>query len=135
MLRKGLGMLKLVGAIGTMSSLLSSIALANYDGNKPYRLCEEAPALVGMYVQGVMDANDDHLDAIIAQQIRGGPVSVNDLDVFMRSAGNRVCLPERVTLGQARDVLCKFLKDEPASRQKLGPQLIRQAFESAFPCK
>ena len=86
-------MLKLVGAIGAMSSLLSSIALASYDGNKLYQLCEEAPALVGMYVQGVMDANDDHLDAIIAQQIRGGPVSVNDLDVFMRSAGNRSVFP------------------------------------------
>jgi Rap1a immunity proteins len=128
-------MLKLVGAIWAASLFLSSIAFANYDGNKLYRLCEEAPALAGMYLQGVMDTNDDHLDAIIAQQIRGGPVSTNDLDAFMRSAGNRVCFSNGVTLGQARDVLCKFLKDEPASRQKPGPTLIRQAFEAAFPCK
>jgi hypothetical protein len=40
---------------------LSSSAVANYDGNALFRLCEEAPAAAGMYLQGVMDGNDDHL--------------------------------------------------------------------------
>jgi hypothetical protein len=50
-------MMKFVGIMGVMLVFLSSTALAGYDGNKLYRLCEEAPPLAGMCIQGVVDTN------------------------------------------------------------------------------
>jgi hypothetical protein len=127
-------MLKAVCSIGAIL-LLPSSALAENDGNKLFRFCEESPPLAMAYVQGVVDTDSDHLDAIIAQQIRGGKISVDDLKPLYRNAGNMICVPKNATLGQARDVVCKFLKDQPAIRQKTAPQLVRQALEAAFPCK
>jgi hypothetical protein len=46
----------------------------------------------------------------------------------------QACLPEGVTGSQMRDVLLKFLRNEPQVRQRRAGDLIMHAFSKAWPC-
>jgi hypothetical protein len=49
-------------------------------------------------------------------------------------APRRACIPPRVTGTQLRDVVIKFLREEPAKRELSGGSLTVHAFAKAFPC-
>jgi hypothetical protein len=49
-------------------------------------------------------------------------------------APRRACIPARVTGTQLRDVVIKFLREEPAKRELSGGSLTVHAFAKAFPC-
>jgi Rap1a immunity proteins len=62
---------------------------------------------------------------------------VIDGENMMGTALNKrplVCLPQGVTLGQVEDVIVKYLKDNPAERNKPSAGLIGIAAASAWPC-
>lgn len=47
---------------------------------------------------------------------------------------DRICFPEGVTLGQAKDVVVAFLRDNPSSRHEEAGALTVIALMRAFPC-
>ena len=104
-------------------TVLANEATAQSDTNtnptqyvSPARLhewCQQEPARAFYYVAGVMDA-------------------------LMMSADRsnlRVCLPARsTTLEQARDVVCKYLSDNPAKRHFNLASSVWVAQSEAWPC-
>ena len=46
----------------------------------------------------------------------------------------RACFPDGVTGGQLRDVMTKFLDENPERLHDPGVNLAAEAFEEAFPC-
>ena len=53
---------------------------------------------------------------------------------MMRSLGY-ACTDDKLSRRQVADVLVKFLKENPESRQKPGPSLAVEAFSKGFGCK
>jgi hypothetical protein len=53
---------------------------------------------------------------------------------MMRALGYS-CSDDELTRRQVADVLAKFLKENPESRQKSGPSLAVEAFSKGFGCK
>lgn len=45
-----------------------------------------------------------------------------------------LCLPDRVTMGQVRDVVVEYLRTKPAVRHFPGGLLALAALRNAFPC-
>lgn len=60
----------------------------------------------------------------------------SDLNDLMDVIENRhtFCLPDHVTLGQAKDVVLRYLREHPADRHLPGAALVIGAMRSAFPC-
>src|SRR5258705_10452565 len=57
------------------------------------------------------------------------------LDALMLSANNApVCIPAESTLAQARDVVCKYLRDNPAKRHYNTASSLWMAQSQACPC-
>jgi hypothetical protein len=90
-------------------------ALTGYflSGNQLYDLCnsDEGSPQVGhclAYVQGIVDAFE--------------------LTKF-------ACVPDNITVGQAVDVVMKYLRSHPESRHYVSASEARLALRQAFPCK
>ena len=76
--------------------------------------CQQQPARAMYYVAGVLDA----------------------LMLAANDAGNApVCIPATSTLAQARDVVCKHLRDNPAKRHYNPASSVWTAQSQAWPCK
>lgn len=87
-----------------------------YDGNKVLALCESQMSFdqglcVG-YSAGIADAWDN----------------------VRKVSGNESCLRETVTIGQVRDVIMKYLKENPAQRDEGANGIGIRALYAAF-CK
>jgi hypothetical protein len=87
--------------------------VSKVDGNKLMSLCRSSD-IKGCdgYVAGVADA--------LAE---------------VREDAHVACIPARVTNEQLRDVVLKYLHDEPQYRQLPGGHLAVHAFAKAWPCK
>jgi hypothetical protein len=72
--------------------------------------CQRQPASAMFYVAGVLDA-------------------------LTLNASNTVCIPVGATLAQARDVVCNYLRDNPAKRHYNTASSILVAQSQAWPCK
>jgi hypothetical protein len=82
--------------------------------NTLHEWCQQQPARATYYVAGVLDA----------------------LMLAANDASNLpVCIPAESTLEQARDVVCKHLRDNPAKRHYNTPSLVWTAQSQAWPCK
>lgn len=81
-----------------------------YDGNKLFEMCSNGEAFFGGYITGLVDA-DHH----------------NFSDPLY-------CIPKGVTVSQAYDVLCKYLRNAPEERHEEGAWLARRALIKAWPC-
>jgi len=77
------------------------------------------------YLQGYSDAESffKYFESSSAQEQNRKP----NLHFFS-------CPPENVTVGQAKDVVKKFLEDNPAKRNINAAILMRRAFTEAWPC-
>jgi hypothetical protein len=62
------------------------------------------------------------VDMLISLQRQGPP------------GAKQACMPQGVTLGQVRDVVIKYLSDEPQFRKLDAAALVITALEQAFPC-
>jgi hypothetical protein len=94
-----------------LTLLLSSAANAQYiDGNKLHSLIRgdstDRQSALG-YIGGVADSLDDEL----------------------------FCIPTTANLGQLRDIVQKFLADNPNIRHRHGAALVAVALMEVFPCK
>ena len=76
--------------------------------------CQQQPARAMYYVAGVLDS----------------------LTMNASSASTApVCIPKGSTLAQARDVVCNYLRDNPAKRYYNTASSIWVAQSQAWPCK
>jgi hypothetical protein len=91
-------------------------------GDDLLRLCDERPAFVEAYVAGVAD--DSRWTEYYA---------IRMLDA---SAPPMICMPDNVTTGQLKDVVCKSVRSETPIRRRDfgGTVLAARAMEVAFPC-
>jgi hypothetical protein len=73
--------------------------------------CQQQPARAMYYVAGVLDA------------------------LTLNPSNAPVCIPAESTLAQARDVVCKHLRDNPAKRYFNTASSVWTAQSEAWPCK
>jgi Rap1a immunity proteins len=73
--------------------------------------CQQQPAKAMHYIAGVLDA------------------------LTLNASNAPVCIPAESTLAQARDVVCKHLRDNPAKRHYNTASLVWSAQAQAWPCK
>jgi hypothetical protein len=101
-------LLALVAATPAAAQRVSKV-----DGNKLMGLCRSTDVKgCDAYVAGVADA--------LAE---------------VRDDAHVACIPPRVTTDQMRDVVLKYLHDEPQDRQLPGGRLTVHALAKAWPCK
>lgn len=86
-----------------------------YTGNQLYDECQiEEPMLCVAYIIGVADTVQD-------------AVSAGSLPRF-------VCYNNRVTPQQLKDVVVRYLRAHPETRDRTAPSIIAVALREAFPC-
>jgi len=100
---------------------------------------------VAMFVAGVMDkaATDERALGKYEQDTEGDPKNSTDARVgkvianlaIALGAIKSYCIPQGATIGQAADVFCKYLKDNPADRHKNAADLVTTALNDAWGCK
>jgi len=73
--------------------------------------CQQQPAKAMFYVAGVLDA------------------------LMLNASNAPMCIPKESTLEQARDVMCKYLRDNPAKRHYNTASSLWLAQSQAWPCK
>ena len=101
-------LLALVAATPAAAQRVSKV-----DGNKLASLCRASDVKgCDAYVAGVADALGE-----------------------LREDAHVACIPVRVTTDQMRDVVLKYLHDEPQDRELPGGRLTMRALAKAWPCK
>jgi hypothetical protein len=129
----GYRMLRTIALIVVITSLSVSSAVA-LDGNKIHSLCSDSPDLPNLYVSGVLDEAKDMKEVIFVLHEAKRPIPPKEMALMFRMANGNVCTPDGVTIAQSRDIVCKHLKDHPATRHNTAASLVRDALEAAFPC-
>lgn len=82
-----------------------------YRGNEIVNVCE-SPASIA-YAIGVLD-------------------TVLTLQAYDEE--KTLCLPDHVTTGQVRDVMCAYLRESPDKQHQAAASMAWYAFEEAWPC-
>lgn len=103
-------------ALATLITTAQADALYFRDGNRLYEGCTPSDRGTLNYILGVVDTHS----LLEAQKV---------------TKGLRFCLPDRVKAGQIVDVVCKDLRDNPATRHQGAAGLVAVALSEAFPCK
>jgi hypothetical protein len=90
----------------------SSGTISGYvNADKLHEWCQRQDARAMYYVAGILDA------------------------LTLNASNAPVCIPAESTLAQARDVVCKHLRDNPAKRHYNTATLVWTAQSQAWPCK
>jgi hypothetical protein len=55
-------------------------------------------------------------------------------EMLLLDSSGRLCAPKSVTLGQVRDVIVKYLRENPAERNLPASLLALRAVQAAWPC-
>jgi Rap1a immunity proteins len=76
-----------------------------------YEWCQQEPAKALYYVSGALDA------------------------LMMNTKNLPMCIPAGSTVAQARDIVCNYLRDNPAKRHYHPASLVWHAQSQAWPCK
>lgn len=101
-------------------AVLTTEASAQTDGIRGYvnadtlhEWCQHHPTTASYYVAGVLDS----------------------LTMNASNDGPPLCIPKESTLAQARDVVCKYLRDNPAKRHYNTASSVWVAQSQAWPCR
>lgn len=109
-----------LGIVAIFLALLSSSptsARGNFwTGNDLYRWCEESEDLALAYVAGAVDS-----------EMLTGEIS--------HGAWQKFCPHQNVSTGQARDIVCKYLAENPADRHLTASYSVSMALNGEFPCR
>lgn len=100
--------------VALLLSPTSAAATAFYGGNMIHDLCREGRGRHLGYVAGVMDTL----------------VTMHELDM----APEVFCSSNDVTLGQAGDVVCRYLERHPEKRHLSASSLVGSSLREAWPC-
>jgi len=102
-------------------------------GNRLLDICNAqppdfvSPGVCLGYIEGIIDSAAV-TDKSGREQFRAGSMA----ESFQ---GYRWCQPANSEMGQAVDVVQKWLKEHPEKRHFSTPSLVAQALADAFPCK
>ncbi len=109
-----------------------------YDGNKLVALCSRDQGFVVGYVAGLLDKSSADVNLVINQPgmlpEAGKKVQLAPEVTALMLRVEGYCLPAGASLGQATDVFCKYLKENPAERHKDGAYLVGVSLKADFPC-
>lgn len=109
-------------AISAFSGPMAGTALAGFlDGNDLHSLCSDSPVVAGYYVVGVIDNEVDQDRAVTAD---GQVVLTREF----------LCIPDGVVGNQARDVVCRYLDENPEDRHWPASGLTYNAIRVVWPC-
>jgi hypothetical protein len=128
-----------VAAIIVVSLAMTGQASAGFfSGNDLYAKCT-APASFAAcagYVEGILDAGEGEATAAEFLQVQQGAKVQPGATGLIKGTllGFHWCLRDRVTAGQAIDVVTAFLRNNPALRDGLAPGLVAMALQQAWPC-
>ena len=116
-------------------ALISTPCRAEFvDGNKLLDLCKSTPNVASVYVAGVFDYSETvertfgWVRAIVKDKLDGPEKSV------IEDAAKVACVPEKSTDGQLRDIVCKYLVDNPVNRHSSAALQVGEALRKAYPC-
>jgi hypothetical protein len=99
--------------------------------------CALAAAPVAAQAQRVSKVNGNRLLSLCsASDVKGCDAYVAGVADALAEAGEirQACIPVSVTTDQLRDVLLKYLHNEPENREMPGGRLAVRAFTKAWPC-
>ncbi len=136
------GSLKMVLAVMVLCAGISAPHAENLTGNMLYPQCEKNKLAIHYYVGGVLDKAEADTEALNGLS--------NRLDEKLETVSQRMallagvyfalkevqgwCIPQGVTLGQASDVFCKYLRSNPAERNKGASAILKTSFGEAWVC-
>lgn len=107
----------------------------NLTGNELLAICEQSEndlAQSGFCMGYVLGAVEGIKWGVSVPLMMGGKSTES-----VEETGNVLlgfCLSPDATLGQFRDIVMKFLRDNPASRHDSARFLVQMAMRDAFPC-
>ena len=98
-----------------------------------------ASALTGTELRNICqvaarNSTDTSLELAVGMQCQGFVEAIVTVGRRLREP-NRFCAPDGVTVGQAINVLVKYLNENPAQLHHGGELLAITAFNEAWPCK
>ena len=114
-------------------SLITGTAYASsFDGNKLYELCQSNDFALYGYVSGWIDKEleDSYGVQRAIERIPDNPA----MSTLKFVVDGNICYPKGMTLGQAKDVLCLYLKNNPATRAQSGSLLLWTAYREVWTC-
>jgi hypothetical protein len=120
--------MKLARAGLFFAALSAPANAAIYDGNRLVSMCISGTGFVQGYVGGQIDKGMEDVGIVSVQM--AGDKRLHDV-IFTIEA---FCLPQGVVLGQAVDVFCRYLTENPAERHLPAPQLVSKSLSKAWPC-
>jgi hypothetical protein len=134
--------LKIILAAGVLCVSIAAPHAENYNGNKLYEQCEKNKLLIYFYVGGVIDKAEADTEALnrISNRLDEKLETVSQrmaLLAGMHFALKEVqgwCVPKGATLGQAGDVFCKYLRNNPAERNKGASAILTTSLGEAWAC-
>ena len=123
---------------------LTTSAMA-MDGNQLHNFCAmKDKAFIAAYTVGLIDkAREDSAGAgfdkfVSRLNFPNTPENVGALAEGLNDVRDGVegyCIPDAAKATRGADVICKYLADNPAQRNKSAASLVRQALITAWPCK
>jgi len=123
--------------LATFSLLMTSSAVAGFNGNEMHVQCENDNMLFIMgYASGFTEKTERDRYAFLGmgKEVLASMAS-REIDK-VRTAYQTIdgyCLPDGVSTGQIADVFCQYLRDNPARRHEDSSELISSAFAKAWP--
>ena len=121
--------MKSILAGGLLALFATCANSAVYNGNRLAELCLGDRSFVTGYVVGMMDkASDD----IGISSIRFAGDQRLGLVVFEIE---NYCVPAQASVGQAVDIFCKYLTENPGERHLPASILAAKSLSAVWPCK
>lgn len=108
----------LAAVLTVCPGIISQAFATFYDGNRLQSLCTEEGQIGLTMCMGYISGVSDTIDS-----------SKNNL------FGYKVCQPQRVSVGQIKDISVVWLKQNPQFRHFPATVLVIAALAEAFPCK
>ena len=115
-----------------------------FSGNKMHEACSTKSRVpIVTYVSGVVDKATNDRDYLAGSQ---AGLAMTEKDTTVREKTSRVlewavsaakpyCIPANVTTTQMADLFCKYLAQNPATRNEGAAYLVDKALEAAWPCR
>ncbi|HEY0236043.1 MAG TPA: Rap1a/Tai family immunity protein [Afipia sp.] len=120
-------------------ALIASPGLAQIvDGNRAYKECEaDDKTSINYFISGVIDTATNDKAALLSKtlqySVNTSPVP-SDLTKGILKEMRSFCLNQSVDPVRVRDVVCGYLKSNPALRNMSAAKLTMDALQSAYPC-
>jgi hypothetical protein len=103
-------------------------------GNGVHELCQSGGAFLLGYTAGLWDMVSHGSFAVYGQYTAGGMPSFDASVREQLFVLGSFCPPGHVTIQQATDLFCRYLRDSPEERHLNGAFLFSRAVTKAWPC-